>query len=154
MNIMLRGTIQRTHLTLKTINHYNNYCWPPLWSSSQSSWLQIEKFRVRFPALPGFLISRSVTGFTQHCEDSWGNTLMKSSGFGLEHRDWRPCTDQWVTETEGVREQGPKQNIWTEEVMKWGKGGENCILRSCMIWIPRQVQSVLSSKGGSGGRGM
>jgi hypothetical protein len=26
---------------------------PPLWSSGQSSWLQIQRFRVRFPALPG-----------------------------------------------------------------------------------------------------
>jgi hypothetical protein len=30
---------------------------PPLWSSGQSSWLQIQKVRVRFPALPFFLRS-------------------------------------------------------------------------------------------------
>jgi hypothetical protein len=29
---------------------------PPLWSSSQSSWLQIQRFRVRFPALPGLFL--------------------------------------------------------------------------------------------------
>jgi hypothetical protein len=29
---------------------------PPLWSSGQSSWLQIQTSRVRFPALPDFLI--------------------------------------------------------------------------------------------------
>ena len=30
---------------------------PPLWSSGQSFWLQIQRFRVRFPALPDFLSS-------------------------------------------------------------------------------------------------
>jgi hypothetical protein len=30
---------------------------PPLWSSSQSFWLQIQRSRVRFPALPDFLRS-------------------------------------------------------------------------------------------------
>jgi hypothetical protein len=30
---------------------------PPLWSSCQSSWLQIQRSRVRFPALPDFLRS-------------------------------------------------------------------------------------------------
>jgi hypothetical protein len=30
---------------------------PPLWSSGQSSWLQIQRSRVRFPALPDFLRS-------------------------------------------------------------------------------------------------
>jgi hypothetical protein len=35
------------------------------WSSVQSSWLQIQKFRVRFPALPDFLTnSGSGTGST------------------------------------------------------------------------------------------
>jgi hypothetical protein len=37
-----------------------------LWSSGQSSWLQIQWYRVRFPALPGFLRSSgSGTGSTQ-----------------------------------------------------------------------------------------
>ena len=30
------------------------YCRPPLWSSGQSFWLQIQRSRVRFPALPDF----------------------------------------------------------------------------------------------------
>ena len=30
---------------------------PPLWSSGQSFWLQIQRSRVRFPALPDFLSS-------------------------------------------------------------------------------------------------
>ena len=39
---------------------------PPLWSSGQSFWLQIERYRVRFPALPDFLSSSgSGTGSTQ-----------------------------------------------------------------------------------------
>ena len=40
--------------------------WPPLWSSGQSFWLQIQRSRVRFPALPDFLSSSgSGTGSTQ-----------------------------------------------------------------------------------------
>ena len=39
---------------------------PPLWSSGQSFWLQIQRSRVRFPALPDFLSgSGSGTGCTQ-----------------------------------------------------------------------------------------
>ena len=39
---------------------------PPLWSSGQSLWLQIQRSRVRFPALPDFLSSSgSGTGSTQ-----------------------------------------------------------------------------------------
>jgi hypothetical protein len=33
---------------------------PPLWSSGQSFWLQIQRSQVRFPALPDFLRSRGV----------------------------------------------------------------------------------------------
>ena len=39
---------------------------PPPWSSGQSFWLQIQRSRVRFPALPDFLSSSgSGTGYTQ-----------------------------------------------------------------------------------------
>ena len=39
---------------------------PPLWYSGQSFWLQIQRSRVRFPALPDFLSnSGSGTGSTQ-----------------------------------------------------------------------------------------
>ena len=39
---------------------------PPLWSSGQSFWLQIQRSRVRSPALPDFLSSiGSGTGSTQ-----------------------------------------------------------------------------------------
>ena len=39
---------------------------PPLWSSGESFWLQVQRFRVRSPALPDFLSSSgSGTGSTQ-----------------------------------------------------------------------------------------
>jgi hypothetical protein len=51
---------------------------PPLWSSDQSSWQQIQRFRVRFPALPDLLrISGSGTGSTQPREDDWGATWIE-----------------------------------------------------------------------------
>ena len=46
------------------LGYLRNY--PPLWSSGQSFWLQIQRSRVRFPALPDFLSSGgSGTGSTQ-----------------------------------------------------------------------------------------
>jgi hypothetical protein len=52
--------------------------WPPLWYSGQSSWLQIQKYRVRFPALPDFLKSSgSGQGSTEPREDDWGTTWME-----------------------------------------------------------------------------
>jgi hypothetical protein len=50
---------------------------PCLWSSGQSSWRQIRRSRVRFPALPDFLSSGSGTGSTQPREDNWGATWME-----------------------------------------------------------------------------
>ena len=39
---------------------------PPLWSSGQGFWLEIQRSRVRFPALPDFLSGNgSGTGCTQ-----------------------------------------------------------------------------------------
>jgi hypothetical protein len=44
---------------------------PPPWSSGQSFWLQIQRSRVRFPALPQLLRSMvSGTGSTQPREDN------------------------------------------------------------------------------------
>ena len=55
----------------------------PLWSSGQSFWLQIQRSRVRSPALPDFLSSSgSGTGSTQPREPrkvNWGATWMKKS---------------------------------------------------------------------------
>jgi hypothetical protein len=51
---------------------------PPLWSCGQSSWLQIQRSRVQFPALPDFLRSSgSGTGSTQPREDNSGATSIK-----------------------------------------------------------------------------
>jgi hypothetical protein len=38
-----------------SIYTFRQTSWPPLWSSGQSFWLQIQRSRVRFPALPYFL---------------------------------------------------------------------------------------------------
>jgi hypothetical protein len=44
---------------------------PPLWSSGQSSWLQIQRSQVRFLTLPDFMTSSgSGTGSTQHRENN------------------------------------------------------------------------------------
>ena len=69
-------------------NLISEYCSrPPLWSSGQSFWLQIQRSRVRFPALPDFLSSiGSGTGSTQPREVNWA-TWIKSSGSGPENRD-------------------------------------------------------------------
>jgi hypothetical protein len=59
--------------------------WSPLWSSGQSFWLQIQRSRVRFPALPDFLSSSvSGTGSTHPREINWGATWIKISGSGPE----------------------------------------------------------------------
>jgi hypothetical protein len=62
---------------------------PPLWSSHQSSWLQIQRSLVWFLALPDFLRSSgSGTVFTQPREYNWGATGIKSSGSGPEIREY------------------------------------------------------------------
>jgi hypothetical protein len=67
------------------------YYWPPLWSSGQSSWLQIQRSQVRFPALPHFLRSSgSGTGSTQPREDNWRVTWKDSSCCGQQNRNKQP----------------------------------------------------------------
>jgi hypothetical protein len=57
-------------LDFTIIRHIYDYR-PPLWSSGQSFWLQIQRFQVRFLALPDFLRSRvSGRGSTHPCEDN------------------------------------------------------------------------------------
>jgi hypothetical protein len=46
-------------------------CGPPLWSSGQNSWLQIQRSRVRFLALPDFL--RSSGSGTESTQPHEGN---------------------------------------------------------------------------------
>ena len=75
---------------------------PPLWSSGQSFWLQIQRSRLRSPALPDFLSSSgSGTGSTQPREVNWGATWMqKVAAPGLENRD-NGCGDplRWPRDT-------------------------------------------------------
>ena len=62
---------------------------PPLWSSGQSFWLQIQRSRVRSPALPDFLSSSgSGTGSTQPREVKLSSYLNKKVGApGSENGD-------------------------------------------------------------------
>ena len=65
-------------ICLSTCMHYWSFAGPPLWSSGQSFWLQIQRSRVRFPALPDFLSSSgSGKGSTQPREVNWGATWIK-----------------------------------------------------------------------------
>jgi len=65
------------------------YCISPLWSSGQSFWLQIQRSRVRSPALPDFLSgSGSGTGSTQPREVKLRSYLNKKvAAPGSENRD-------------------------------------------------------------------
>jgi hypothetical protein len=75
-------------ISLITYFHFLSLSEPPLLSSGHSSWLQIQRSRVRFPALPDFLrIGRSGTGSTQPREDNWGATWKENSGSELENRN-------------------------------------------------------------------
>jgi hypothetical protein len=72
------SNIMSTAAVLLHIKRDFDTTWPPPWSSGQSSWLQILRSRVRFPALPDFLRSSgSGTGSTKPREDNWGATWMK-----------------------------------------------------------------------------
>jgi hypothetical protein len=65
-------------LALCLIVWYYFWAGPPLWSGGKNSWLQIQRFRVRFPALPDFLRSNAFgTACTQPGEYNWGATLKK-----------------------------------------------------------------------------
>jgi hypothetical protein len=55
-------SLYRLHLSFVISHFHSIYCLlttkrPPLWYSAQSSWLEIQRFRFRFPALPDFLRS-------------------------------------------------------------------------------------------------
>jgi hypothetical protein len=76
---------------LSLINPRINCMVQYVWSSGQSSWLQIQRSRVRFPTLPDFLRSiGSGTGSTQLCKDNWGATWIKKKP--LRSRKLKPTT--------------------------------------------------------------
>jgi hypothetical protein len=60
--------------------------WPLLWSSDQSSWLQIQRSRGRFPALPDFVrsLERGPFSLVSTTEELLGRN---NSGSGLENRE-------------------------------------------------------------------
>jgi hypothetical protein len=65
------------------------YIRPPRWSSGQSCWLQIERSRVRFPALTDFLrvvgLDKGPFSLVRTIEELLGRN---SSGSGLENREY------------------------------------------------------------------
>ena len=105
VSILKRFSVANAPYTHSLQTHclqYFRWCWncfdwifktikcngPPLWSSGQSFWLQVQRSRFRFPALPDFLSSTgSGTGSTQPREVNWGATWIKSSGSGPDSRD-------------------------------------------------------------------
>ena len=81
MAMLVSLTVNRTfgcNFGRTELNFVIHTAGPPLWSSGQSFWLQIERSRVRFPALPDFLSSSvSGTGSTQPREVNLKSYLNK-----------------------------------------------------------------------------
>jgi hypothetical protein len=75
----------------------------PLWSSGQSSWLQIQRSRFDSPALPDLLRSSgSGTGSIQPHEYNLHRNYLKkkSNGSGLENRDYcHGDLPRWLCDT-------------------------------------------------------
>ena len=64
LNVVTKTYVERNLLPLLTLQQCE--VGPPLWTSGQSFWLQVQRSRVRSPALPDFLTSSgSGTGSTQ-----------------------------------------------------------------------------------------
>jgi hypothetical protein len=75
------GSLSVGRVRLWTKDHgvcfYNVIRRLPLWCNGASSWLHIQRFRVRFPALSEFLRS---SGSTHSREDNWEAAWMKKVG--------------------------------------------------------------------------
>jgi hypothetical protein len=70
-NVKIYFTLLASYAMIILILIYYCFNRPPLRSNGQSSWLQIQRSWVRFPALPDFLRSSgSGTGSTQPREDN------------------------------------------------------------------------------------
>jgi hypothetical protein len=70
--------IANVHIDTGILLSLCNIMEPPQCSSGQSFWLQIQRPRVRSPALPDFLRSTAYgTGSTQPREDNWGGAWIK-----------------------------------------------------------------------------
>jgi hypothetical protein len=78
LNPIVFPPLRYTHTHTHTHIYIYIYNWPPVWSSCQGSWLQTQRYRVPFLALPNFLISSgSGSGSTQLREDNWEATWMR-----------------------------------------------------------------------------
>jgi hypothetical protein len=74
------SSIVRVHISYHSFYiPFLSFSRPPLWSNGQSFRLQIQRSRVRFPALSDFL--RSGTGVTQPSEDNWEAIWMNKERF-------------------------------------------------------------------------
>ena len=88
----LTGHLDDLPATFVCICWFRGFVRPPLWSSGQRCWLQIQRSRVRSPALLDFLSSSgSGTGSTQPREVKLRSYLNKKlAAPGSENRDYRP----------------------------------------------------------------
>jgi hypothetical protein len=77
----------RGAMNFRPLSIYNSSSIPGLWSSYQSLLLKMQRFWVRFPALPHFLCSSGPGRSTQPLAGNWEATWMKSSGSVPEYRD-------------------------------------------------------------------
>jgi hypothetical protein len=111
----------------------------PLWSSGQSSWLQIQRFWVRFPALPNFLRSSvSGTGSTQPREYNWAPLWSTGYRFRGSGFDSRRCQIFW--EVVGRNSSGSGLEIW-----EYGHGDPLCRPRDTLHPQKLALTSLLRS---------
>jgi hypothetical protein len=91
----MRHLTKQIHSWVFLVSFSCSLCRPPLWSSGQSSWLQIRRqgFDSRHYQKKS---SGSGTGSTQPREYNWGATWQKSSGSCLENREYgRRDSSSW-----------------------------------------------------------